>query len=249
MVSNIILIAFSLLTPVSGIQDPNMIQDLNQEIVLLESALADLRADSDRNYQIQTELFQSALQSVNTSISGVQFYLAAVGVVVGIFSALLVIGGIFISRQVSRTKKDADQSLKTCKKIVEEASKLKDDIDTNIDTLYNRLRLAELDYLLDRLKRVPEDIINLFTRLASQDIPQDRYPKFKTAYLSHPEPFQNPHVNFNYRILFYQHFPNQALFDPEIGAELERNYGLIVDAAFNNEITTSSIAFFLKRPD
>jgi len=239
------------LIPESGTDDSKEIENLDKQILELKNKITDLegsmlnsKAEMERKIQQESQLSQDALQSVNTSISGVHLLLSVVGIIIAFVGITFTILGYTIIQRADRTRQDVEDSLNICQKIKDETSSLNTQIQSNISGLYEKLRFAELEYIMNRLQRVPLDIVNLFTRLASQDIPSHLYLKFKEAYLSISEPSPHPTAPGKYRLLFYQQFPKQSLFDKEISKDLEQDYGNILDCAFNHEIEVSSVSFF-----
>lgn len=227
---------------------------------LLENRLTLLEKENDSFHQ----LIDNTTASVSNSISASDRTINSWGYCFGIFSILLSIFGIFIGVYVTSISKKVENMLETVNnketeiknihKIVKtsknEVSRINKQINNNLAILYDKLRKEESKALINRLIEEPLDIGNLDTLLLSRKLDDDLYNDLKRAYSNglKDESFDNPRINdysYNesYLLLFFQHFPYQAILDDDLWKQLMEKFSICSDCAFKSDIlyTTSEI--------
>ncbi len=165
-----------------------------------------------------------------------------VGIVVGILAIGL---GISITRQVEKVKSIAEESrviFDRHLKIRNEVRYLDKNIKSNMKGLYSDLKTEETRALVERLVEVPEDVENLSESLLSREISGELFPKIKKAYqfVSETDTVMLAGCKQKYRILLFQHFSGQSLFDRDLEDEMENDYPTLMDCSFSNDIIKAS---------
>ena len=143
----------------------------------------------------------------------------------GIFLTLLSIFlGVYISTMQNKmkdmSKQVSDMEADITKKR-DEIVKIKDQINNHFDEFYNRIRRADTVSLLKRLDVVPLDISNLIRVLSARDLEPEDFDALKSAYKKLIESGKEdelvevvgPTYGFEYKLLFFQHFPGKAIND------------------------------------
>ncbi len=214
---------------------------MGAEINNLKHDLEETKKDIKEKVAFQMRCNEQAISSVNTSIAGASYALTIVGIIV----TMLAIGlGIYVSRQVKNVTDLTKQNksiLETHDKIRDEVRQLDANIKRDMGQLYNDLRKEESRALIERLRKVPEDIGNLFSILASREIGQEFYEGIKDAYqLGKGRPRFQIHEYF---LLFFQHFGGIALLDPDLADQIEQEYHSLMESSFRNDIIRTSCEF------
>ena len=211
---------------------------LSNKIIDLEKHIRKTKEEIDKKFDYQMQCNETAINSVNTSISGASYAIMILGIIVTFLGVGL---AIYIARQIRNVTHIANQSksaLSNHLKIRDEVRALDEKIKNNMSDLYNDLKEEETRALIKRLSEVPEDIGNLFSILASREIPKELFPQIKKAHQSLTNG-DKP----GYLLLFFQHFPSLSLFDEELQDEMEANYLLLMESSFKNDIMKTSEAF------
>ncbi len=226
--------------------------NLQKEVADLTDNMHQTREEFDKKFDYQIQCNDKAINSVNTSISGASHALSFYGIlltVVGIVVGLLAISlGIYISRQVKNVKDIEEESKAVFDrhlKIRDEVRNLDGNIKKNMTRLYSDLKIEETRALVERLVEVPEDVENLSEILLSREISEELFLRIKKAYqsLSEPDPRMLACCKQKYRIIFFQHFSGQSLFDRDLEDEMERDYPTLMDCSFVNDIMKASKDF------
>jgi len=219
---------------------------LISEVNDLRKDLKDTKGEVNQKIAYQLRCNEQAINSVNTSISGASFALKIFAIIVAISAIGL---GIYITRQVRNVTNLTRQNRSIHEmhlKIRDEVKQLDENIKNNLNKLYQDLRKEETKALISRLEIVPKDIANLGQILASRDIPMEFFPKLKEAYKALPPQSESPEAGryrTSYQLLFFQHFSASALFDEDLQNEMEMNYGVFMEASFENDIRKTSREF------
>lgn len=212
---------------------------LDNKIIGLEKYIRQTKDEIDKKFDYQMRCNDTAINSVNTSISGATYALAIIGLV-GI------VLGIYITWQaknVAIIEKQSEKILDNHLKIKKEVKILDEDIKNNMKKLYNQLKEEETKALIERLHEVPEDIMNLFRILASRKISKKFFSQMKKAYQSLSDDAIKEEAKYLYHSLFFQHFPSLAIFDEDLQNEIEDNYLQLMQSFFINDITRTSKEF------
>lgn len=246
----LIVVLSSMLTTVAfcvvdNSTDKTTHESLISEIDELKEDFKEAKKEINEKFAYQMQCNKQAINSVNTSISGATLALTIVGIIViGVGIAL----GFYITlveRKVRNLTNENKSILETHLKIKEDVEKLDSHIKRNMTQLYNDLKKEETKVYVQRLVKVPKDIVNLAGILASRDIPIEFFPKLKEVYKSLSEEKTEDLKLYEtaYRILFFQHFPSVAIFDNEIQDGIEKAYSRLMQSSFENDIIKSSRGF------
>lgn len=214
------------------------------EIEILKSKLEDL----EKKLEYQNNQINSQAGMLDTAFDGVSTELGASSNTISIFSiiiALLTIGlGWYITKIEKSIKTMVDDSETLMQRnieIKETIEALSDKITKDSGGLYKIIRNEESNHILDRLISVPEDILNLFSSIASRDLEEVHFLKLKEAYLQ----VQNDDTyKTNYLTLLFQHFSGLSLLDEDIRTDFFLNIEDSLENSFKNDVIKSSKDFF-----
>ena len=143
-------------------------------------------------------------------------------------------------------KRIAEESQTICddhSQITAEVRALDENIKNNMRQLYNNLKREETIALVDRLNKVPEDVINIGPVLASRELSQEFFPKIKKTFQALSEDPTELNVKPVYLLLLFQHFGHLAIFDEDLQDELEASYIDLMRLCFKNDILRTSEEF------
>ncbi len=218
--------------------EDNTSSTFNEENYKKEIAQLKQEMQEKMTYQIQCN--EKAISSVNTIISGASVAIQILTVVIAILGVALATYITFVEKKVQTLTNYSKSSVEENRTIEQTVKKLHFEIINNIEKLYNDLKKQETKSLVNRLVQVPEDIDNLFSILAAREMSPELFTDLKTAYISIKKDRQN---GFNYLILFFQHFPQIAMFDEDLAEEIESAYHNLMNSAFRNDILKTSRDF------
>jgi uncharacterized membrane-anchored protein YhcB (DUF1043 family) len=221
-------------------------EPLNSEIHNLKKDLKETKREIDNRFAYQMQCNEQAINSVNTSISGATLALTIVGIILVVIGVLLGVYITLVERKVRNLTDKSKSILETHLKIKDDVEKLDSHIKRNMTQLYDDLKKEETKALVERLVKVPEDIVNLTDILTSRDIPMEFFPKLKEAYQVLPPQSGDSEVNHYralYQVLFFQQFSATALFDKDLQSEMEMKYNILMVCSFKNDITKTTCEF------
>jgi hypothetical protein len=117
--------------------------------------------------------------------------------------------------------------------------------------LFEKIKREETIHILNRLVKIPRDIGNLKYALLSRELHRDDFVLLKSAYLKlGEEPSLEPGVirlrmpyKDSYLLLFFQHFVDLAIKDPEISPVIRTFYEYGISCAFENDIIKTTEDF------
>ena len=222
-------------------------ESLISEIHDLKADLKETKREIDNRFAYQMQCNEEAINSVNTSISGATLALTIVGIIVIVGGIVLGFYITLVERKVRNLTNENKSILETHIKIKDDVEKLDSHIKRNMAQLYDDLKKEETKVYVQRLVKVPKDIVNLADILTSRDIPIEFFPKLKEAYKSlSEETSEDPKLyETAYRMLFFQHFPSVAIFDNELQDGIEKAYSGLMRSSFENDIIKTSREFIM----
>lgn len=222
-------------------------ESLISEIHDLKADLKETKREIDNRFAYQMKCNEAAINSVNTSISGATLALTIVGIIVIVGGIVLGFYITLVERKVRNLTNENKSILETHLKIKDDVEKLDNHIKRNMAQLYDDLKKEETKVYVQRLVKVPKDIVNLADILASRDIPIEFFPKLKEAYKSLSEETSEDLKLYEtaYRMLFFQHFPSVAIFDNELQDGIEKAYSGLMQGSFENDIIKASREFIM----
>lgn len=225
--------------------ESKQIELLIREVNDLRKDLKDTKEEVNQKIAYQLRCNEQAINSVNTSISGATLALTIVGIIVIGVGIMLGFYITLVERKVRNLTNENKSILETHLKIKDDVAKLDSHIKRNMTQLYDDLKKEETKVYVQRLVKVPKDIVNLADILLSRDIPIEFLPELKEAYKSLPKDTSRDSEVYNrlYRTLFFQHFPSLVIFDNDLQDVIEKDYEALMENCFENDIIKTSREF------
>lgn len=141
-------------------------------------------------------LVEAQKEIISQEQSAIENSMGAVNTLLAVFSLIITIGGIFLGwfinrkeknvqallKQVETKKEEVEKLEESTSKTKDEIVKLNDNINNDIEGLYDRLKEAETISLFKRLVNVPLDIANVSTLLLARDIDVSNFKYLLAAY-------------------------------------------------------------------
>ncbi|MCW7479471.1 hypothetical protein ND856_19380, partial [Leptospira bandrabouensis] len=223
ILSSIIIITVNLNLYSQSQQNPNINEEFNkihERINRLEFKISFL----DEKYEHSIELSSKSIDHISNIIS-------ISSLVLGV---LILILTIFITVIYTRT----NQLIKKSSKHINEIKSIDNDIKFNISEIYKKIRNEEIEYIINRLIKVPEDIIHYSPKLLSTQIDQKYFEKFKNILTIYESKTYKTHreKSGDYLVILFQHFPSQCLFDEYLYKKIEINIPYLIDNSFENDL-------------
>ena len=215
------------------------LNSLQEQVQEQQQAITGLKGSQELTDKA-IEQISNLVEMSNGSISNT---LSTTNIVIALAALFVAVAAILLGGYITRMeKKMRDMSTEVSLK-EREVRQLTEDINNNIDKLYERIRRADTKTYLRRLLEVPRDISNIVELLFSRQLSAEDFSVVKRAYLSLVAEKADKKTGADgipfgdmYLGLFFQHFPGQSLKDPEIRQSIIGFFDAGVDAAFPNDI-------------
>lgn len=248
------------LTGVEAKQD-SIIKVLNEQVINQSKQINidKLKIDSldkefnflNRQSQFHIKTNEETISSISNQLSSSSYNLTIFGILFGIAGLGLSVYVTRIERKVVKLNEEGRKQLEQTKKIQSEVNHVNQLIQNDIYGLFEKIKREETIHILNRLIKVPKDIGNLNDVLLSRELHRDDFELLKTAYLKlGVEPalesglvrLRLPYKS-SYLLLFFQHFVDLAIKDPEIGPDIRTFYEQGIGCAFENDMMKTTEDF------
>lgn len=195
--------------------------------------------------QTKTDMLMGIIGTSNDSVSN---QLSAAGYILAILAVILTLASIFLGLYIRKKRAEIEAIGKTIegkKETMERMEKsiieLDEKIHGNLRDLYKALRKEETEALVGRLVYEPKDISNLAPLLLARDLDANSFEKIKEAYLKIKGNDEEKSDIYQYILLFFQHFFQQAIKDDDIRPQLVKSFTDAFESAFKRDIIKSTI--------
>ena len=242
------------------------IENLNIDMEDIEESVDGLAKQVENlSYLVETqkEIISQEQSAIENSMGAVNIFLAA-------FTLIITIGGIFLGWFINRKEKNVQALLmqvetkkEEVEKLEEKTSKTKDDIvelnnniNGDIEGLYERLKKEETVSLFRRLVEVPWDISNVGTLLLARKIDISNFKYLVLAYRNLKDSGtdgQTGGIMYSYKdmylVQFFQHFCGPAISHSLIKDDLIEFFPAGFSCAYQSDIeySTNSLIMSLNR--
>lgn len=227
---------------------------LQYKVDSLQAKIDALQVKSDLMYNV----VESANSGVANQISTMTLWLEFIAILIAIGGGLL---GFYISnkrREVVKMARTVDEKAEKVDSIAKTTKDLDNKIHNDLTGLYKKLHQEETKTLLERLVLEPLDISNIIKLLLARDIDDNNFDLLRVAFLKFLETVrddsnenttdENDYViggsyyepNFNYQILFFQHYCEQSIKDDAIRPYMMEQLIDIMDGAFKRDMLKST---------
>lgn len=210
---------------------------INQNLALKKEIL-----ELKEKYSYQNKINELTMDSVSIQLTASSNNLTVFGILFG-FTALIF--GIYITYIEGKIVKISEKNtimLSKSKVIKDEVESINKLIQEDIYGLFIKIKREETLAILNRLVKIPKDIVNLIDILVSRELEKEDYLLLRKAYLS---VFDSKTVNFkdNYKLLFFQHFLDLVIKDNQTGSDLISFYSRGIRSSFENDVLKSTRDF------
>lgn len=229
----------------------------DQRIDRIEMVLSDYQHRVD-SLEYEQSFFTAKLEAtealmtrhfsvISNELSASDRFLVYFGVFLTLLSVFL---GVFITTMQNKMKdmsiQVSDMEADITKKR-DEIVLIKEQINNHFDEYYNRIRRADTVSLLKRLDAVPQDISNLIRSLSARDLEPEDFDVLISAYKKlvesgkedAPVDLAGPSYGFEYKVLFFQHFPGKAISEDFLRIRIQPEFKSLVSCCFDNDIKKS----------
>lgn len=195
-------------------------------------------------YDKQSELIGKEQSTIENSLNATTLRL-------DIFAILLTIAGIVLGVYINRKESKIQEILRQVKDAEQEMSRSKSEmlnlnetINSDIASIYERLKREETTTYLKRLVYEPNDIVNLVTLLVSRELYINDFKYLLVAYKKFKENSVDDEYSIRlrslYLIVFYQHFCGQSIMHDLVRQDLIDYFIYVMDSAFKKDICNST---------
>lgn len=241
---------------------------LQSKVDSLQAKLDALQAKSDLMYSV-VESSNSGVANQLSTITIWLEIIAIVITVGGVFLGFYVSKKRREIESMAQTVDEKKILVETLAKVVDEKAekvdtiaKTTEDLDNKIHNdltgLYKQLHHEETKSLLERLVLEPLDISNIIKLLLARDIDEDNFDLLREAFLKFLETVKNDsnekttdgndytisgsyyEPNFNFQILFFQHYCEQSIKDDAIRPYMMEQLIDIINGAFKRDMLKST---------
>lgn len=242
------------------------IENLNIDMEDIEESVDGLAKQVENlSYLVETQK-----EIISQEQSAIENSMGAVNIVLAVFALILTIGGIYLGWFINRKEKKVQALLmqvetkkEEVEKLEEKTSKTKDDIvelnnniNGDIEGLYERLKKEETVSLFRRLVEVPWDISNVGTLLLARKIDISNFKYLVLAYRNLKDSGTDGQIGgimYSYKDLylvqFFQHFCGPAISHSLIKDDLIEFFPAGFSCAYQSDIeySTNSLIMSLNR--
>ncbi len=194
--------------------------------------------------ETQLSVISNTNSNISNQISSTSNFISIAGLILGFFG--LFIGGYVTwmqnkSSKILKKSKDILNEINVSKKEVIEIQEL---IDSNMNGLYSKIKEQEVEYILRRIEKIPEDINHVFPILASREISDRFFDRFKPLIINESKKEnKNKELIENLLTLSCQHFPFLVINDIEILTLLLDCPSNLIDNFYDIELDEFLVVF------
>lgn len=174
--------------------------------------------------------------SINNSLNASTRFLTTVSIVMAVISVILAIYVDFMRRKFLRMKESVSM-------MEENVQGLVNDINRNVDKLFERIRREDTKALIQRLIEVPEDVANIAQLLLSRDLLKEDFKLLCTAYnhlieREDAERIDSGYLSLkdHYLLLFFQHYLGLSIEENCLRKDIIGFFDTGLSAAFVNDL-------------
>lgn len=190
-----------------------------------------------RIVDVSNSTIANEISAVNTMLVAFTIGLSVIGILLGIYISWLKNRVSKMSDNIS----EKEQTIIELAKIVEETE---NKIQSDISSLYAKLRKEETITFLNRLEEEPEDISNLGDLLLARSLDETGFPIMKRAFMKlltmGEEINESGLLSFSYReqytIQFFQHYLMQSMLDNDLRPIIIEDFKTSMNCAFRSDI-------------
>ena len=238
MLPHLILLALQHQAP-STRQLATNLSELQEQLQSQEQAISELAGSqqlTDKAVEQLSTVMEISNSSIGNALSATNTFIAIAALIVAVAAIVL---GVYVYKMERKIKDMKD----AVSKKEEEVKKLTDQINNDINGLFDRIRREDTKAYLKRLEEVPRDICNIGDILSTRQLLDEDYQKLKNAYLK---------IKINdedkledglfgtygdwYKTLLFEHFPGRSIKDPDIREDIVDFFETGVGEAFLNDI-------------
>lgn len=214
------------------------LNSLQEQLQSQEQAISELAGSqqlTDKAVEQLSTVMEISNSSIGNALSATNTFIAIAALIVAVAAIVL---GVYVYKMERKIKDMKD----VVSKKEEEVKKLTDQINNDINGLFDRIRREDTKAYLKRLEEVPRDIANLGEILFTRQLIEEDFKTLKDAYLKLKRNKEDGKdcdgVTYGemYLSLFFQHFPGRALQDTELHEDIIFFFDYGVGAAFSNDI-------------
>lgn len=195
----------------------------------------------EEKYNYQIKINDQTLNSISNQIGATSYNLSIFAFLFGLLAIILGMYVTWVERKIIKIREENESLLNETIKTKEEVVSINQLIQKDINGLFLKIKREETINMLNRLSKVPEDVINLTSQLFSRELLEEDYLLLRKAYLK-TTPNETT-AKDNYKLLFFQHFLDLSIKDEKINLELISHYDTCVKCANSNDIIKSTEDF------
>jgi hypothetical protein len=224
----------------SNAQHADTLRGIRDTLHEVQKSMSDLRRDVDRKGTLTDKTF-SALSTELTMASWVLVFFTVVLTISGF------IFGTYISRMASRAsavENTVRDLFNKAQLIQTEIEKTENAIKNNIKSIYDQLKKAETDSIVERLSKEPRDISNLCGLLLTRDLSKENFIELKSSFLRIAGKPEYAREEFSYRLVLFQHFSRESILADDLRDIFINDFTPFMNSAFENDIVKSTKDIF-----
>ena len=208
-------------------------ESLSYSAIPIHSEIKEIRNEIQKLHEkeiivdVRDSVIESTVKQMkdmqDLSNSSVSKSLDASNRMIGIFAIIVAIGVTFLGCYINWIQRRVKSLLTKVEDKENSVRSISNDLQSDFDSVYKRVRRADTISLLERLIVVPQDISNVGEALMARELIIDDYEQLKQAYYSLLSYGDKEFVinsaglkaGHAYGILFIQNFLVSSLFDPD----------------------------------
>lgn len=221
------------------------LEDLSQKVDILEYKLPlqfeeKLNSQGDDIFNKVVTVTAQWLSQQQILIGQQQTWLVYFSIIFALVSIWLGWYITWISNKIKLAEERIKNSEESAKKIETELEWV---LSWKTEVFYTRIQEAETRDIFKRLEKYPEEIDNVFSKLATRNISSIYFKFLKDTVLNSKTPED---CMINYAIILFQHFYREMLNDDSLYSILQSKFSILVYSCFPAEKNDMFISISLK---
>ncbi|AYV57699.1 hypothetical protein EFP84_18845 [Leptospira kmetyi] len=193
--------------------------------------------------QMQSSLFSNANETIGNMLSSGGLLLAFVGFFVSLYIT-------YMANRVENSANRAERLILEVKQINDTILKVQQDIDASMSLIYKKLQREEFQNVLERLERIPQDIIHFQGLFLRTEFPENYFHKLRKIILDlEVSGYRHSRdVSAKYLQTLLQHYPDATISDDDLWERSSPFMNEFVSAFYEQDaIKTSEIVLIKYR--
>ncbi|MBN2396356.1 MAG: hypothetical protein JXC36_07840 [Candidatus Atribacteria bacterium] len=198
----------------------------------------------DKVLDTQLNIISNSNDSISNQISSTSNLISIAGLIFGLFGLFI---GVYITVIQNRSSAILTQSKEILEKVIaiqKDVDTTKKQIDNDLKGIYLKIQEQEIEYILNRLEKIPEDINHVFNRLASLEMHEKYFDRIKPMIINQFNKTKHSDFVMNLSILAIQHHSALVVKDEQLTNIILNCPVNLLASCYASELNALTVVFF-----